>query len=150
VVCFPHPEQTTWAKTLSLNELEPEDDPPRVALRLLLQALQRLGSLRNFLSWKKLCSPAVKTKSTPQSIHFNTLSWNSIEGSLQPASDRHTRTTVRHCEKASWYFPLKTAQRIWLTTRLQSAWKLLVARRTGAPETVDDWLALLNTGGGQI
>jgi hypothetical protein len=38
------------------------------------------------LSWKNSCSPAVKTKSAPQSIHFRTLSWNSMEScSLQPA-----------------------------------------------------------------
>jgi hypothetical protein len=37
------------------------------------------------LSWKKSCSPAVNTKSLPQSIHFRTLSWNSMECcSLQP------------------------------------------------------------------
>jgi hypothetical protein len=30
------------------------------------------------LSWKKSCSPAVKTKSPPQSAHFNILSWNSM------------------------------------------------------------------------
>src|SRR5438067_9511526 len=47
--------------------------------RFPLQVLQRLGSFLNCLSWKKSCSPAVKTKSAPQSTHFRTLSWNSIE-----------------------------------------------------------------------
>jgi hypothetical protein len=32
------------------------------------------------LSWKKSCSPAVKTNSAPQSLHFNTLSVNSMAG----------------------------------------------------------------------
>jgi hypothetical protein len=30
------------------------------------------------LSWKKSCSPAVNTNSAPQSLHFKTLSMNSM------------------------------------------------------------------------
>jgi hypothetical protein len=32
------------------------------------------------LSWKKSCSPAVKTNSAPQSLHFKILSVNSMAG----------------------------------------------------------------------
>jgi hypothetical protein len=32
------------------------------------------------LSWKKSCSPAVKTNSVPQSLHVKTLSVNSMAG----------------------------------------------------------------------
>jgi len=32
------------------------------------------------LSWKNNCSPAVNTKSEPQSLHFKTLSLNSMAG----------------------------------------------------------------------
>jgi hypothetical protein len=32
------------------------------------------------LSWKKTCSPAVKTNSAPQSLHFSTRSVNSMAG----------------------------------------------------------------------
>src|ERR1700749_4890956 len=46
--------------------------------RLPLHCLQRLGSFLNCLSWKKSCSPAVKTKSLPQSEHFRILSMKSI------------------------------------------------------------------------
>src|SRR6516225_3345824 len=47
--------------------------------RLALHGLHRLGSFLNCLSWKNNCSPAVNTKSAPQSTHFKTLSWNSME-----------------------------------------------------------------------
>ena len=46
--------------------------------RLALHSLQRLGSYLNSFSWKKNCSPAVKTNSALQSTHFKTLSANSI------------------------------------------------------------------------
>jgi hypothetical protein len=39
-----------------------------------------LGSFLNCLSWKNNCSPAVKTNSAPQSLHFKTLSLNSMAG----------------------------------------------------------------------
>src|ERR1700691_4965355 len=46
--------------------------------RLALHPLHRLGSFLNCLSKKKSCSPAVKTKSFPQSTHLRILSTNSI------------------------------------------------------------------------
>src|SRR5689334_14023933 len=63
---------TLWA-------LLPPCVKPSACARLPLQLLQRLGSFLNCLSWKKSCSPAVNTKSAPQSTHLRTLSWNSIE-----------------------------------------------------------------------
>jgi hypothetical protein len=46
--------------------------------RFALHCLQCLGSFLNCLSWKKSCSPAVNTNSAPQSLHFSTLSINSM------------------------------------------------------------------------
>ena len=66
VVVCPHAEQVTG---VSLRIRVP---------RLALQALQCLGSFTNCFSWKKSCSPAVKTNSTLQSIHLRILSANSI------------------------------------------------------------------------
>src|SRR5580692_7271335 len=57
----------------------PPDDEP---WRLVLQVLQRFGSFLKFLSWKKCCSPAVNTKSAPQSAHLRTRSWNSAISTL--------------------------------------------------------------------
>ena len=51
---------------------------PVPATRLILHCLHRFGSFLNCLSWKKSCSPAVKTKSFPQSEHFKILSMKSI------------------------------------------------------------------------
>ena len=69
-----------------------EDRDPSTATRLPLQFLQRLGSFLNCLSWKNSCSPAVNTKSVPQSMHFRILSWNSIEEALPfPVPARHGR-----------------------------------------------------------
>jgi len=70
VVSRPHCEQVVIVSVL----VKPEPDEP---CRLVLQFLQRLGSFLKFLSWKKCCSPAVKTKSAPQSTHLRTRSWNS-------------------------------------------------------------------------
>ena len=72
-----HPEQIALVSTLCIPP--PLVGKPSVWARLLLQFLQRFGSFLNCLSWKKSCSPAVKMKSAPQSTHFRTLSWNSIE-----------------------------------------------------------------------
>jgi hypothetical protein len=58
-----------------------------------LQDLQRFGSFLNCLSWKNNCSPAVKTKSLPQSTHFSILSWNSMESSFGP---EHRRERQQH------------------------------------------------------
>lgn len=65
---------------------------PRAVARLPLQALQRFGSFLNCLSWKNSCSPAVNTKSDPQSTHFKTLSWNSILLPSTPCPSRAGRT----------------------------------------------------------
>jgi hypothetical protein len=48
--------------------------------RFALHCLQCFGSFLNCLSWKKSCSPAVNTNSAPQSLHFKTLSTNSMTG----------------------------------------------------------------------
>src|ERR1035438_4947707 len=69
VVSRPHCEQVVMVSVL------PAPDDP--ACRLLLHALQRLGSFLKFLSWKKCCSPAVKTNSAPHSEHLRIRSWNS-------------------------------------------------------------------------
>ena len=77
VVSLPHCEQlvrvSTRAKLWLATGVGPKFDD-----RLALQPLHRLGSFLNCLSKKNSCSPAVKMKSAPQSMHFNTLSWNSI------------------------------------------------------------------------
>ena len=67
--------------------------------RLDLHCLQRFGSFLNCLSWKKNCSPAVKTKSAPQSTHFNTRSWKSMAASQQggctgPAAEESAAVAV--------------------------------------------------------
>src|SRR6202007_1731755 len=75
VVSLPHCEHTA---RVSVRE-EPRCivfAVPRTATRFALQLLHRLGSFLNCLSWKNNCSPDVKTKSAPQSMHFNILSWN--------------------------------------------------------------------------
>ena len=77
MVSLPHCEQLVRVSTRP--ELEPTGVAPRTDTRFALQDLHRLGSFLNCLSWKNNCYPAVKTKSAPQSIHFNILSWNSIE-----------------------------------------------------------------------
>jgi hypothetical protein len=71
VVSAPHCEQLVRVSGRTL-------EPPRT--RFALHCLQCLGSFLNCLSWKKSCSPAVKTNSAPQSLHFNTLSVNSMAG----------------------------------------------------------------------
>src|ERR1035438_8424727 len=68
VVAVPHLEQFVLV-SVRTRTLEP---------RLALHSLQRLGSFLNSFSWKKNCSPAVKTKSAWQSTHFKTLSANSM------------------------------------------------------------------------
>src|SRR3977135_1973489 len=69
VVSFEHCEHTVRGSTFGAPC--PDCGPaPRTETRLVLQVLQRLGSFLNCLSWKNNCSPAVKTKSAPQSMHF--------------------------------------------------------------------------------
>jgi len=70
VVSRPHCEQVVMVSDL----VNPE---PELPCRFVLQFLQRLGSFLKFLSWKKCCSPAVNTKSAPQSTHLRTRSWKS-------------------------------------------------------------------------
>src|SRR5215470_11524963 len=67
VVSRPHCEQVVMVSDF----VNPEPAEP---WRFVLQLLQRLGSFLKFLSWKKCCSPAVKTKSPPQSTHLSTRS----------------------------------------------------------------------------
>jgi hypothetical protein len=69
VVASPHCEQVVRVSGRTLA-------PPRT--RFALHCLQCLGSFLNCLSWKKNCSPAVKINSAPQSLHFRTLSVNSM------------------------------------------------------------------------
>jgi hypothetical protein len=76
VVSLPHCEQVVRVSVL-LGTC-PGVGAPNTETRFALHTLQRFGSFLNCLSWKNNCSPAVKTKSDPQSIHFSTLSWNSI------------------------------------------------------------------------
>src|SRR5512147_3240394 len=99
VVSFPHCEQVVRVSTLEKFEGVPLPGAaaplPSVAARFALHALQRLGSFLNCLSWKKSCSPAVNTKSDPQSTHLSTLSWNSIK-LLQPRAPRESKTIDDH------------------------------------------------------
>src|SRR5208337_1998861 len=97
VVSLPQPEQLVRVSTLARI---PSAGVPGEEGRLALQALQRLGSFLNCLSWKKSCSPAVKTKSAPQSVHFRILSWNSMEScSVQPALPSHGRGSTCNCQQ---------------------------------------------------
>src|SRR5580704_3717059 len=67
VVSRPHCEQVVMVSVFA-------KPPPPLPWRLVLHALQRLGSFLKFLSWKKCCSPAVNTNSAPQSTHLRTRS----------------------------------------------------------------------------
>src|SRR5579883_1624108 len=67
VVSRPHCEQVVMVSVLA-------NPVPAEPWRFSLQFLQRLGSFLKFLSWKKCCSPAVNTKSAPQSTHLRTRS----------------------------------------------------------------------------
>jgi hypothetical protein len=80
VVSLPHCEQVVFVSALTC----PLAGPPFSTL-LALHPLQRFGSFLKPLSAKNICSPAVKTNSAPHSLHFRTLSWNSMAGSLDPA-----------------------------------------------------------------
>ena len=75
VVSLPHWEQVARGSTrVKWCALPLVGGAVRMATRLDLQVLQRLGSFLNCLSWKNSCSPAVKTKSAPQSMQVSTLS----------------------------------------------------------------------------
>jgi hypothetical protein len=71
VVSLPHDEQDARVSTRSCGwECDAAWRDPRWAL----QARQRFGSFLNCLSAKNACSPAVHTKSEPQSLQRRTLS----------------------------------------------------------------------------
>src|SRR5579875_1520755 len=91
VVSVPHSEQVV--RVSGRGAAVPE-------ARLALHCLHRLGSFLNCLSKKNSCSPAVKTKSFPQSTHLRILSTKSIplpsplpEAPIATAP-RQTRLTV--------------------------------------------------------
>jgi len=108
VVSLPQPEQLVRVSTLGRD---PEGTGPHEEVRLALQALQRLGWFLNCLSWKNNCSPAVKTKSAPQSIHLRTLSWNSMEScSLQPAIPSHGLGSTCNCQQDRTEHPNRQPQ----------------------------------------
>ncbi len=87
-VSFPQLEQTAIVSCLVKLFA-----PARPGARFSLQVLQRLGRFLNCLSWKKSCSPAVNTKSSPQSTHFSTLSWNSMGSPFSP--------NPQHCQDST-------------------------------------------------
>jgi len=76
VVSFPHAEHV--AVVSSRPRRESAASVGRLDARLLLQALQRLGSLCRFFPEKNSCSPAVQMKSWPQSEHCMYLSVNAM------------------------------------------------------------------------
>ncbi len=101
MVSFPHCEHTVRVSTL----LMPWADggaAPNTATLLVLQVLQRLGSFLNCLSWKNNCSPAVKTKLVPQSMHFNILSWNSIAKTPFDSIPDHTFIATGLAKYSRW------------------------------------------------
>jgi hypothetical protein len=116
VVSFPHCEHTAWVSTLVRTGREA--GVPRTETLFALHPLQRFGSLRNCLSWKKSCSPAVKTKSAPQSMHFSVLSWNSIASSFaQRTAARAYGKLARmrasrplECSYKPWVRPARTGK----------------------------------------
>src|SRR5579872_6908145 len=107
VVSLPHCEQVVRVSTRANVVVGAGMDPSMVA-RLALQGLQRLGSFLNCLSWKNNCSPAVKTNSAPQSMHFNALSWNSMETlpfELVPARIPSGGETAHFCARPAVPLP---------------------------------------------
>jgi len=129
VVSLPHAEQLVRVSTLGRDaeELCVADE-----VRLDLHALQRFGSFLNCLSWKNSCSPAVKTKSAPQSIHLRTLSWNSMETySLQPATPKHGRGLTATAVRTGLKVPITSCKfqcsgtTPWLGPPRSYAWLLL-------------------------
>src|SRR3972149_905767 len=81
VVFWPQDEQVT-----SCSSLAPGGPDPGPGDRLTaLQPLHRFGSFWNPFWTKNSCSPAVNTKTCPQSTHVNVLSWNGIR--IPPSVD---------------------------------------------------------------
>jgi len=112
VVSLPHCEQMARVSILVGDPCGPLAGLPRFAARLALQFLHRLGSFLNRLSWKNICSPDVNTKSTPQSTHFNILSWNSIEDAPSARSRPHSGAR----EEKYNPFPSARVRRIFATS----------------------------------
>jgi hypothetical protein len=106
VVSFSQPEQIARVSTL----LYPAAGKPSACARFPLHALQRLGSFLNCLSWKKSCSPAVKTKSSPQSTHFRLLSWNSMQCPFQPDTQITTHPSRLPLDNLSGTLPRVRSQ----------------------------------------
>ena len=106
---MPHCEQVV--RVSILLETCPGTGAPSTETRFALHVLQRLGSFLNCLSWKNSCSPAVKIKSEPQSIHFSTLSWNSIPHPIprvHPARlGKREAFRTRECAQSRYAPPLK-------------------------------------------
>jgi hypothetical protein len=97
VVSLPHCEQLVL-----VSARIGDDPPPEDSARLALQALQRLGSFLKPLSAKNICSPAVNTNSAPQSEHFRTLSWYSMEAFPSgPQDGGNAQTFARWAEKTN-------------------------------------------------
>jgi hypothetical protein len=91
-------------------------------MRLVLHALQRLGSFLNCLSWKNICSPAVKTNSASQSMHFNILSWNSIEDApFSPFPERSPDEIVAHERAGFCNIPLNNCETPWIRPAMPGA-----------------------------
>ncbi len=81
VVSTPHAEHSVRVSVRDSGKAAtaaaPSVDRPKPA-RFALQSLQRFGSFLNWRSKKNSCSPAVKTKSLPQSEHRKMRSTKSI------------------------------------------------------------------------
>jgi hypothetical protein len=109
VVSLPHCEQVVRVSVL-LGTC-PGVGAPSTETRFALHTLQRFGSFLNCLSWKNNCSPAVKIKSDPQSIHFSTLSWNSIPHPIPRSPPVRLRKPeafrTRECAQSRYAPPLK-------------------------------------------
>ena len=109
MVSLPHCEQVVRVSVL-LGTC-PGVGAPSTETRFALHTLQRFGSFLNCLSWKNNCSPAVKIKSEPQSIHFSTLSWNSIPHPIpRPPPVRLRKPEAfrtRECARSRYAPPLK-------------------------------------------
>src|SRR5437899_9525709 len=79
VVSFPHCEQLVFVSARAVEACSP---PPPPSARFALHVLHRFGSFLNPLSAINICSPAVNTNSAPYSVHFITLSCDSMSHCL--------------------------------------------------------------------
>ncbi len=119
VVSLPHCEQVVRVSVLFGTC--PGVGAPSTETRFALHTLQRFGSFLNCLSWKNSCSPAVKIKSDPQSIHFSTLSWNSIPHPIPRSPPvrlgKLKAFRTRECAQSRYAPPLK--QLPWIRPHLR-------------------------------